>query len=107
MLVFHSMASAAALAQSAVCLGNFDGVHVGHQALFARAKELGRAVAVTFDPHPGKVLSPQLAPKLITTTTRKLELLEHYGLAGAVVQPFDLPYASSSAEEFEAALLDG
>ncbi|MCA2978253.1 MAG: bifunctional riboflavin kinase/FAD synthetase [Myxococcaceae bacterium] len=104
---FESIDQAAAAlsgARPAVCLGNFDGVHLGHQALFAKAAAYGPVVAVTFEPHPGKVLQPALAPRLIATRARKLELLEAAGLAAAVVQPFTKDYARTSPEAFEAAL---
>src|SRR3954468_9954152 len=106
MKVFHSVAGARELAGSAVALGNFDGVHVGHQALFAEARRHAPPVALTFHPHPGKVLQPELAPKLITLLPRKLELLEAYGLSAAVVQPFNREYARHSPRDFEASLLD-
>ena len=109
MKVFHSIAEARELAGSEACLGNFDGVHVGHQALFAEARRHapGRVVAVTFEPHPGKILQPELAPKLITLLPRKLELLEECGLFAVVVQPFTLEYAKTAPEGFEAQLFDG
>ncbi|MGI5864507.1 MAG: bifunctional riboflavin kinase/FAD synthetase [Myxococcales bacterium] len=93
------------LAGCAVALGNFDGVHLGHQALFReaidRARGVGRpAIAATFDPHPGKVLAPELAPKVITPLPRKLELMEALGLDAVVVQPFDERYAALSAPDF-------
>lgn len=106
MKVFHSVAEARELAGSAVALGNFDGVHIGHQALFAEARRHARAVALTFQPHPGKVLQPELAPKLITLLPRKLELFEAYGLDAAVVQPFNREYARTPAAAFEESLLD-
>jgi riboflavin kinase/FMN adenylyltransferase len=107
MKVFHSVAEAGrALAGQAVALGNFDGVHVGHQALFAEARRHGDAAAFTFHPHPGKVLQPDLAPKLITLLPRKLELFAARGLAAAVVQPFSREYARTSPADFEAALFD-
>ncbi|KFE59550.1 bifunctional riboflavin kinase/FAD synthetase [Hyalangium minutum] len=106
MKVFHSVAEARELAGSAVALGNFDGVHIGHQALFAEARRHARAVALTFQPHPGKVLQPDLAPKLITLLPRKLELFEAYGLDAAVVQPFNREYARTPAAAFEESLLD-
>lgn len=89
----------------AVALGSFDGVHRGHQALFAeaiaRAHTRGaRAVAATFEPHPGKVLFPDLAPKLLTPPARKLELLEACGLDAVVLQPFDKAYAAVSPGAF-------
>jgi len=90
-----------------LCLGNFDGVHRGHQALFREARSHAPAAALTFHPHPGKVLQPALAPKLITPLPRKLELFESYGLSAAVVQPFSLEYAQTTPEGFERPLLEG
>lgn len=107
MRVFHSIPEAqGALSGAAVALGNFDGVHLGHQALFAESRRHGTAWAFTFHPHPGKVLQPELAPKLITLLPRKLQLLEEAGLDGAVVQPFTAEYAHTSPEAFEAQVLD-
>jgi riboflavin kinase / FMN adenylyltransferase len=106
MKVFQAIAEAQGLSGCALALGNFDGVHLGHQALFAEAARHGAPVALTFDPHPGKILQPDLAPKLITTRARKLELFEHYGLHAAIVQPFTTDYAITSPEAFEASLLD-
>jgi riboflavin kinase/FMN adenylyltransferase len=108
MRVFQGAPNAGKLRGSAVALGNFDGVHLGHQALFRQAKRLsGSAVAFTFHPHPGKVLQPELAPKLITLLPRKLELFEEHGIDLAIVQPFTIEYARTTASEFEAMLLDG
>jgi riboflavin kinase/FMN adenylyltransferase len=106
MKVFHSVAEAGALAGCALALGNFDGVHVGHRALFAEARRHGPAAALTFNPHPGKVLQPELAPKLITLLPRKLELFAECGLSAAVVQPFTREYARTTPADFEASLLD-
>jgi riboflavin kinase/FMN adenylyltransferase len=107
MKVFHGVSEARELAGCALALGNFDGVHLGHQALFAEARRHGApAVALTFQPHPGKVLQPDLAPKLITLLPRKLELFEAQGLDAAVVQPFTREYARHSPHDFEVSLLD-
>jgi riboflavin kinase/FMN adenylyltransferase len=106
MNVFHGVKEARGLEGWALALGNFDGVHLGHQALFAEALRHGPAAALTFHPHPGKVLQPELAPKLITLLPRKLELFEACGLQAAVVQPFTREYARTSPHEFEASLLD-
>jgi riboflavin kinase/FMN adenylyltransferase len=89
----------------AVAIGNFDGVHLGHQRLLslARARASARrapAVALTFEPHPVRVLRPSLAPPLVTPLPRKLELLAGLGLDATVVQPFDLAYAQSTIAEF-------
>jgi riboflavin kinase / FMN adenylyltransferase len=106
MKVFHALSKASELAGCALALGNFDGVHLGHQALFRQAVALGVPAALTFDPHPGKVLQPELAPKLITTLRRKLELFADSGLAAALVVPFTEDFARTPAEAFEASLLD-
>ncbi len=107
MKVFHGISEARQLAGCALALGNFDGVHLGHQALFAEARRQGvPAAALTFQPHPGKVLQPDLAPKLITLLPRKLELFEAEGLAAALVQPFTREYARLTPADFEASLLD-
>jgi riboflavin kinase / FMN adenylyltransferase len=106
MQVFPSLSAAAgALRGCAVAIGNFDGVHLGHRRLFELARERARAggapaVALTFEPHPARVLRPRLAPPLLTPLPRKLELLAGCGLDAAVVQPFDLGYAASDAAAF-------
>ena len=66
-------------------LGNFDGVHLGHQAIFgkvvSRARELGgTSVAFTFEPHPLKVLAPERSPRLLNTFHGKMTLLEKAGI---------------------------
>jgi len=107
MKVYSSIADAAwgPLRGGAVAIGNFDGVHVAHQALLRKAREVaavrkGRAGALTFDPHPVRVLRPGLAPPLLTPLPRKLELLARHGLDAAVVQPFTLEWAATSAADF-------
>ncbi len=110
MEILASLADAARsglLRGGAVAVGNFDGVHLGHQALLRRALELARARGaragvLTFEPHPVRVLRPQLAPPLLTLLPRKLELLAGHGLDAAVVQPFDLAYAATGAPAFVA-----
>jgi riboflavin kinase/FMN adenylyltransferase len=111
MELFRSIAEARSLSGCAVAIGNFDGVHLGHRALFERARAEarpgGKAAALTFDPHPVRVLRPGLLPPCLTPLARKLELLAACGLDAAVVQPFDAAYARSSAEEFVARDLAG
>lgn len=79
--------------RTVLSVGNFDGVHRAHQAVLRevvrRARELGaRSLAVTFEPHPVRILRPDIAPKLITPLPRKLELLEAMGLDATLVLPF-------------------
>lgn len=111
MRVFRSLEEAAAsglLRGGAVAVGNMDGVHLGHRRLLEVARELSPASALlTFEPHPVRVLRPQLAPPLLTPLPRKLELLGELGLAAVVVHPFDLPYAATPAAEFVARDLAG
>ena len=115
MQVFHSIEEAGAsglLRGGAVAIGNFDGVHLGHQRLIEAARawgasRAGRAGVLTFEPHPVRVLRPQLAPRIVTPLARKLELLEASGLDAVVVQPFDLAYAATRAEGFVARDLAG
>jgi len=88
-----------------VTVGNFDGVHRGHQMLLTgavgRARELGvPAVALTFDPHPEKVLRPESGLRLVTTRTQKAQLLELLGLDTLVELGFDRRFAATSAAEF-------
>ena len=86
-------------------LGNFDGVHVGHQALLARAQALAEALgvealALTFEPHPAAVLRPQSLPGLLTPLEEKVRWLESYGVSRVVVARFDRAFASLEPEGF-------
>jgi riboflavin kinase/FMN adenylyltransferase len=87
-----------------VTVGNFDGVHLGHQLLFSevliRARRSGgTAVAVTFDPHPLKVLRPE-GIRLISSTEQKSELIRLAGMDALVIIPFDRQFAQMSAAAF-------
>lgn len=89
----------------AIALGNFDGVHVGHQRLFsetmAAAGRLGGdALVLTFDPHPAKVLAPAHAPPLLTPRPRKLELIAQMGIGACIVEPFTPELARLSPDAF-------
>ncbi len=94
-----------------VTIGNFDGVHLGHQRLFDEVVEKasrhnGTSVVVTFDPHPLKVLRPD-GIKLISTLEQKEELIEQAGIDVLVIIPFSKEFASISADEFVDSLLVG
>jgi riboflavin kinase/FMN adenylyltransferase len=93
------------LRRGVLTVGNFDGLHVGHQEILrivterARSRD-GEAAVYTFEPHPRKVLRPANAPKLLTTLEQKLELIEAAGVDVAIVERFDAEFAQRSAEAF-------
>jgi riboflavin kinase/FMN adenylyltransferase len=93
------------LGRTAVVVGNFDGVHLGHQRVLARARSLAGerglpVVAVTFEPHPMAVLRPEHAPTMLTTVERRAELLGDNGADHVLALPFDRDVASWTPEEF-------
>ncbi|PID72377.1 MAG: riboflavin biosynthesis protein RibF [Desulfobulbus propionicus] len=90
--------------RASLTIGNFDGVHLGHMQLFERVVERARenkgtSVAVTFDPHPLKVLHPK-GIRLVSTTEQKIELIESAGLDVLIVIPFNREVAAVTATEF-------
>jgi riboflavin kinase / FMN adenylyltransferase len=91
--------------EAVLTIGNFDGVHLGHQDILRqvveRAQRMGvAATAMTFDPHPLKVLRPKDAPRLLTTLSQKLELLGRYGIDVALVVPFTHRLRRMAAADF-------
>jgi riboflavin kinase/FMN adenylyltransferase len=92
-----------------LALGTFDGVHRGHQALLAHARERARTLGglcavLTFDPHPATVLTPESAPSLLTTIDERLELFAQVGVDLAVVARFDEGTRRMAAEAWVNAL---
>lgn len=88
-----------------ITIGNFDGVHIGHQALFHEVIEKadaidGTSIAMTFDPHPSRVLQKNNNPPLITLYEQKIELIERSGMQVLICIPFTKQFASLSAEDF-------
>ncbi len=95
---------------SAVTIGAYDGVHLGHRALLAELQTLAveeglATVVVTFDRHPATVVRPASAPKLLCDLEQKLELLEEVGVDRTVVITFDEERANETAEEFVSEVL--
>jgi phosphoribosyl 1,2-cyclic phosphate phosphodiesterase len=90
---------------STLAIGNFDGMHLGHQAILqaavARAREINAvATALTFDPLPQKVLRPETAPLRVSTTEQRLNCFAAMGMDAAVVLPFTLDLAKLTPQEF-------
>jgi riboflavin kinase / FMN adenylyltransferase len=91
------------LAGSTLAIGNFDGVHRGHQAVIEAAEALAKgrpAVALTFEPHPRSLFRPEPPLFRLTPAPVKLRLLERAGLAAAVTLSFDREFAATTAESF-------
>jgi riboflavin kinase / FMN adenylyltransferase len=93
-------------------VGNFDGIHLGHQKILRAVVEKARAeqaipTVITFDPHPIKVLRPALAPPLVCTIAQRLEGFASLGIEAALVLRFDLALAAQSPEEFAREFLAG
>jgi riboflavin kinase/FMN adenylyltransferase len=86
---------------AAACLGAFDGMHLGHQALLARGRELCKHVAlVTFDPHPAQLLAPTRAPPLLQTPLQRERACRALGVDTLVLLRFDQAMAALSAQAF-------
>ncbi|WP_263383771.1 riboflavin biosynthesis protein RibF [Granulicella arctica] len=105
MKIFHTLAELADYGPTIATIGNFDGVHRGHcwviAEVIARARTLNqRSLAITFDPHPARVLRPEAPPALITPLSRKLELLAATGIDATLVLPFDDTFSRLSARTF-------
>lgn len=95
---------------SVVVIGNFDGVHLGHQAVLRQARAIAharslRCVVLTFEPHPAEVLGRGAPPRL-TTLARRCELLRLHGASDVVVEPFTLDFASWTPDHFARELLE-
>ncbi len=96
--------------RAVITIGNFDGVHIGHQALFYEVIERahvidGTSIAITFEPHPLRVLKKNTSPPLITIFEQKVELIERSGIDVLISIPFTLEFAAISAQSFVEDLL--
>ena len=106
MRIVHGYSDVPVLARGAVlAIGNFDGVHRGHQALLRAASAIGRelgapAGALMFEPHPREFFHPEEPHFHLTPLKQKLAIFDHLGLDVAVVLPFDARLAALSAEAF-------
>ena len=94
----------------AITIGNFDGVHLGHQEIFRRVVAIARenqwkSAAVTFDPHPTKLVAPAEAPHLLTTPEQRARMMGELGIEEVLIVPFTREIASLAPEEFVRELL--
>ncbi len=88
---------------SIVVIGNFDGVHKGHQQILNRAKEIAgdeKIVALTFDPHPVSIFAPERTPTLLTILSDKIELLKIHNADQVAVIKFTKEFAAMAPEDF-------
>src|ERR1700722_9929473 len=103
--IIRDTTPAAAIPKGAVvAMGKFDGVHLGHRAVIAAALQMGRAhgrpaLALTFEPHPRLVFSPNTPQFRLTDEAAKLRLLAGTGLAGSVGMTFDKARAGTTAQD--------
>ncbi|MGL4648202.1 MAG: bifunctional riboflavin kinase/FAD synthetase, partial [Caldilineaceae bacterium] len=108
MLTFRSLHSATPPGPTWVTIGNFDGLHLGHQGLILRARELasadpsgdGRTALVTFDPHPFAILRPDRPLLKLTSAAERLALAAALGVDIGIVHPFSAETARMEAHEF-------
>jgi riboflavin kinase/FMN adenylyltransferase len=111
MQVFHNLSEITPrFGPTVVSIGNFDGVHLGHQFILERLRQSAaarsaRSVAVTFDPHPLRFLRPETCPRLITPLETRLELLAGTGIDAVLVLPFTAELSRMRASEFVMAIV--
>jgi riboflavin kinase/FMN adenylyltransferase len=105
MNIFHGIDDTGIRRPTALTLGVFDGLHLGHQAIVRTVVERALLIdatptLITFDPHPRQVLKPETAPPLLQTFSQKMEGLKLLGIEQVVVLKFDQHLAALSAEDF-------
>jgi len=108
--LFHDQPMPEALRGAVIALGNFDGFHLGHQAVVGRAVQRGaheqrRVIVATFDPHPVRHFKPDVPPFRLTTLDQRQRMFEHAGADAMLVFNFGAELASTTAEDFVAELL--
>ena len=112
-MIYRSLADLSSdFGPCAVTIGNFDGVHLAHQQILLRVETIARkhdwkSAALTFDPHPTKLVAPDRAPRLLTTPDERARLIESHGIDRVLILPFTLEIARLSPEEFARDILAG
>ena len=106
MMVFNDIAQVRNIPNAVVTIGTFDGVHIGHQAIFRKMRELaetidGQTVVVTFSPHPRQVLNIDSSNlRFICTEEEKLKRIEQFGIDNVVIIRFTKEFARTPSEDF-------
>jgi riboflavin kinase/FMN adenylyltransferase len=113
MRIFRSLEEVPAdFGTTIVTVGNFDGIHCGHQRVLQEVVQRARqsnskAVAVTFEPHPFRILRPDVTPRLLTPLAKKEALLAQTGIDALLEIPFTRDFSMTTAEEFARDILAG
>ena len=113
MRVFHSLAEIpASFGPSVLTIGNFDGLHLGHQRIMRRVTEIARAegltaVVLTFDPHPAQILAPDRVKRRIMTTAMRLDRMAAMGIDAVLLLPFTVEFGQMSPEDFAGRVIEG
>ncbi|HSR55440.1 MAG TPA: adenylyltransferase/cytidyltransferase family protein, partial [Alphaproteobacteria bacterium] len=104
-IIRHPQAVHPELKGGVIAIGNFDGVHLGHQAVIGQAREIAKdmgapLMVLTFEPHPRSVFQPDRPAFRLTSLRAKAGLMERLGVDGMLVLRFDRALASMEAEDF-------
>lgn len=105
MKIHRSLKDLPAFKNSIITIGTYDGVHLGHQKIIKRIRELateldGETILITFHPHPRLIINDAYKLELITTLEEKAALLESYGIDHLCIVPFDREFSNQSAEDY-------
>src|SRR5579872_4477484 len=109
--LYHSLAEVPPdFGPSALTIGNFDGVHIGHRRILRRVREIAeehhwKASVLTFDPHPARIVAPDRVPRLMTTPEQRAALMRDEGIEQVLILPFTADVARLTAEEFVVKIL--
>src|SRR5262245_48177901 len=109
--IFRSLEEArGTFGPSALTIGNFDGVHAGHRRILRRVREVAaengwKASALTFDPHPTRIVAPARSPRLISTPEQRCRLMEQEGIQQVLVLPFTYEISLLTPEQFATGVL--
>jgi riboflavin kinase/FMN adenylyltransferase len=101
MITHHSLEKIPVLSKpTALAIGTFDGVHLGHQHLFQELKKHGLPVLLTFSNHPAEILRPTQVPSPILTLSEKINLFRQFGIAMTIVVPFTETLSTTPYDQF-------